>query len=217
METETIKLNVLLLSLGGVSLIELGGKHLLMGCDVLDPISVIGLLRGLEGVVLLLVVFFVETNLNAVCLYRRRVVFAIGRGMLWSISLGGGSLCCVFALKYLGLDVTPLFRATLPGDCLRLIRFLGVAGVVSPIAEEILFRGIVYGYFRKWGVCVAVMTSALLFALLHPGGISGLGVPLMGGVFFAVVFEVERDLRVPVVVHIAGNMAIYAGSFLGIL
>lgn len=39
--------------------------------------------------------------------------------------------------------------------------------VVAPLAEELLFRGYLYGKLRQYGVAVAMITTSLTFAFLH--------------------------------------------------
>ncbi|HJP66952.1 MAG TPA: CPBP family intramembrane glutamic endopeptidase, partial [Actinomycetota bacterium] len=40
-------------------------------------------------------------------------------------------------------------------------------GLVAAVAEEALFRRLIYGGLRRWGVAVAIIGSAVLFAALH--------------------------------------------------
>jgi len=52
------------------------------------------------------------------------------------------------------------------------------AAVVAPIVEEIMFRGVLYSWLRDHhGKIVSIVTSALLFAVVHPQGALGI-VPL---------------------------------------
>jgi membrane protease YdiL (CAAX protease family) len=87
-----------------------------------------------------------------------------------------------------------------------------VGGVVSPIAEEVFFRGILYGFLRRWGVLVAVVGSTVIFVLAHPI-ISGIRLTqIVGGLVFAVAYEVEGNLMVPITIHALGNLAIFSLS-----
>ena len=81
--------------------------------------------------------------------------------------------------------------------------------MVSPITEEIVFRGVLYGYLRRWGILAAIIGSTVLFVLAH--SIQGV-FPLtqvVGGIVFAVAYEREHNLLVPMVIHILGNLAIF--------
>jgi membrane protease YdiL (CAAX protease family) len=85
-----------------------------------------------------------------------------------------------------------------------------VGGLIGPVAEEIYFRGLVYGGLRRWGFWPALALSTLLFSLLHGGGP---GVPvtqIVGGLVFAVSYEIEKKLLVPIMIHVLGNLAIFS-------
>ena len=87
-----------------------------------------------------------------------------------------------------------------------------VGGLVAPIAEEIFFRGVIYGFLRRWGVLLALAGSTVIFVLAH--AISS-RIPLtqiVGGIVFAVAYEVEGKLMVPITIHVLGNMAIFTLS-----
>ena len=76
------------------------------------------------------------------------------------------------------------------------------------------FYLILYGFFRRWGVPVALALSTFLFVLPHLGS-SGLPITQMiGGVLFAAAYEMEGSLLVPIMIHAFGNMAIFSFSLL---
>jgi len=78
--------------------------------------------------------------------------------------------------------------------------------LIGPIAEELLFRGILYGFLRQtFGVPLSVMVSAVVFAIMH----GTLAAPqLAGGIVFAVAYEFSRKLWIPVGLHIGANSAV---------
>ena len=93
--------------------------------------------------------------------------------------------------------------------------FFLVGGVVAPVAEEILFRGLVYGFLRRWGAILAVILSTALFALAPP--LRGLPLTqIVGGLLFASAYEMENNLLVPITIHVLGNLAIFTLSALWI-
>jgi membrane protease YdiL (CAAX protease family) len=60
----------------------------------------------------------------------------------------------------------------------------------------------------------AVVVSTVLFALAH-SAFGGVGVPqIIGGIVFAAAYEIERNLIVPIIIHVLGNSAIFALSIL---
>jgi len=86
-----------------------------------------------------------------------------------------------------------------------------MAGVATAIAEEIVFRGVLFRIFEEGlGSVAALALSALLFGALHlpnPGATlwSSLAIALEAGVLLALVYMVWRSLPVCIGVHLAWN------------
>jgi membrane protease YdiL (CAAX protease family) len=100
-------------------------------------------------------------------------------------------------------------KTDIPSVHYEILLFFLVGGLISPIAEEIFFRGILYGFLRRWGMWVAVVISTLLFVIAHTTS-SRIPVPqAIGGILFAVAYEKEKNLVVSMVIHISGNLAIF--------
>lgn len=80
-----------------------------------------------------------------------------------------------------------------------------LACVIGPIAEELLFRGVLYSAVRKrtsW--VVAMLVSGALFALIHTNPLGF--VPIMGlGCLLAYLYERTGSLAGPLTVHITHN------------
>ena len=63
----------------------------------------------------------------------------------------------------------------------------------------------------RWGIPFAVLLSTLLFVMPHAPSF-GSAIPitqLIGGILFAVSYEVEKNLLVPITIHCLGNLAIF--------
>jgi hypothetical protein len=85
---------------------------------------------------------------------------------------------------------------------------------VAPIAEEVFFRGILYGFLRRWGVLLALILTTAIFVLAHPV-FPGIPVTQMvGGIIFALAYEIEGNLMAPITIHVLGNMAIFTLSLI---
>ena len=83
-----------------------------------------------------------------------------------------------------------------------------VGAIIGPIAEEIFFRGLLFTYLRHWGMIPALILSTAAFVLIHP--VQGMAVTqIIGGLLFGISFEFEKNLMVPIVIHVAGNTAIF--------
>ncbi len=82
---------------------------------------------------------------------------------------------------------------------------LFLATVVGPVAEELFFRGILYGWLRvRIGIGAGLFLSAVLFALLH-GNLTAF-LPILGlGLLFGWLYERTGMLAVPITVHVIHN------------
>jgi membrane protease YdiL (CAAX protease family) len=86
--------------------------------------------------------------------------------------------------------------------------WLGFLAVVcAPLAEEYLFRGLLYRALdREWGAWRAILASAAFFAIYHPA-ISWPPVAALG-VLTALLFRHGRRLWLAVAAHAAYNLVV---------
>jgi membrane protease YdiL (CAAX protease family) len=211
MAAKIIDLKTVLLSAAVILAVEFG-LHWVVWPAGIPPVALIGAARVLEGLLLLtLIQVSCPRGVAAIGLESKSVPVGLKKGLIWSA--GFGLLVLLIAgVLYLssGINAFEFMRGGPPAAKGGLWLFLFIGGVVSPITEEIVFRGILYGYLRQWGILAAVIGSTLLFVLAH--SIQG-AFPLtqvVGGLVFAVAYEKEQNLVVPVVIHILGNLAIFA-------
>ena len=197
MAANEIKLNTLIISILGIVAIELAAR-MLLSHNLLAPLTGVGLARLAEIIFLLTLIRFKENRLSTIGLTSPQIYRGLKRGVIWAISFGAAAGVVLFISYLAGINVTALFRMQLPSESNRFITFLLVGALIGPIAEEIFFRGILYGFFRRWGIPAAVLLSTLLFVLPHSHS-SALGIPvtqLIGGILFAVAYEIEKNLLV---------------------
>jgi membrane protease YdiL (CAAX protease family) len=117
-------------------------------------------------------------------------------------------------LHLAGINALRLLETPLPESIVSIFFYLLIGGVIGPLAEEIFFRGIVYGYLRRWGVFAAVAVSTLLFVLPHLTGGNLPVTQIVGGIVFALAYEKEKNLMVPITIHCLGNLAIFGLTLL---
>ena len=89
--------------------------------------------------------------------------------------------------------------------------------LISPLAEELLFRGVVYGYVRRFfDVRTAVVGSAILFGIYHGNMVQAVYAVILG-YFLAYAYEYLGDFKAPVLLHMEVNLlaVIFAYSGLG--
>ncbi len=84
-----------------------------------------------------------------------------------------------------------------------------VNGLIAPISEELIFRGIVYNRFRKhMKYLPSIVFSALCFGLYHQNIVQGSYAFLMGCVI-AWLYEKFGNFYIPVIAHIISNVTAY--------
>ena len=171
---------------------------------------VLGAARVLEVVLIVGTVYFLEHGLSVIGLDISTLSRGLIRGLLWSAGFAVIALLFYVVLYAVGINPMKFIKSSMPVE--GLAGFLLIGAVIGPIAEELFFRGVVFGFVRRWGAFAAVVVSTALFALAHSasGGVGLLQV--VGGVVFAVAYEVEGSLMVPVTIHVLGNSAIFALS-----
>jgi len=215
MEANEIKLSTLVISVLGIAAIELAAR-VLISRKILAPMSGVGLARVAEIFFLLALIKFREKRFTIIGLASTTVYKGFKRGLIWSISFGAGAAIVLFIIYLAGIKISALFGMQLPTESSRLITLLLAGVFIGLIAEEIFFRGILYGFLRRWGIPLAVILSTLLFVLPHSPS-SGPAIPvtqLIGGILFAVSYEIEKNLLVPITIHSLGNVAIFTLAFI---
>ncbi|MFD1397699.1 CPBP family intramembrane glutamic endopeptidase [Kroppenstedtia eburnea] len=78
-------------------------------------------------------------------------------------------------------------------------------GVIGPIAEEVLFRGVLMGVLAKRvGVAAAVFLSSAVFALSHVD-VAFLAPLFVMGLILGILYAYFKNLWVPILFHIVNN------------
>ena len=97
----------------------------------------------------------------------------------------------------------------------NIVLVLIAAGLLAPVFEEVLLRGILFRKYegatlRPW---VIVILSGVLFGLFHLNIVQGV-FATVGGILFALVFLWTKTLWAPILMHLANNVL---ASLLGYL
>lgn len=86
-------------------------------------------------------------------------------------------------------------------------------GILSPVVEEMVFRGIAYGSLQRFlPKTAAVAGSALLFGMFH-GNMVQMVYGTFMGIFLALYYDKYHKLSAPVLFHGAANTAVYLWSY----
>jgi len=89
-------------------------------------------------------------------------------------------------------------------------------GVIAPLAEELVFRGILYHELRRFlKMTSAMIISAALFAMYHGNSVQGIYAFLIG-LLMVYGYEYFGEFRIPVAIHMAANLLVYLFSYTGI-
>ncbi len=210
-EAKQIQVKTLALSIAAVAFVEAG---LAFSKAAFNPLLMLGVARLLELGLIVWIVNAVGGSVSSIGIDRARWLHGLRRGLLWSAGFGALSGIGFAVVFMAGINPLSMIRTSLPKNSADLLLFFLVGGIVAPVAEEVFFRGIVYGFLRRWGIVVALVLSTSAFAITH--GL-GHGFPLIqttGGIFFAAAYEIEKNLVVPITIHCLGNLAIFGLSLL---
>jgi hypothetical protein len=132
------------------------------------------------------------------------------RGFVWSAGFGALTALVWGVLSAAGIDPLRLLHPVPAARPVNPAMMFLVGGLIGPVAEEIFFRGLVYGYFRRWGFWPALALSTLIFTVLHAGA-GAVPIPqIVGGLVFATAYEVEKKLLAPITIHVIGNLALFS-------
>jgi membrane protease YdiL (CAAX protease family) len=213
MEADKISIKSPAFAIAAVLVIELMARVALTD-RIVTPLAGLGITRLLEVFVMLIVVYLAEKRLDVIGLSPGQILPGIRKGLIWAAGFGVIAGLSIFILLAFGFNALKMMRVNLTGGPPEIMLFFIVAALIGPVAEEIFFRGILYGFFRRWGVFAALVITTLLFVFSHP---TRTGLPItqaVGGIVFALAYEIEGSLMVPIVIHCLGNLAIFSLGFL---
>lgn len=123
--------------------------------------------------------------------------------LLWTILLILISIALVVVMDMLSVGTNNAKTDSLKSDLTPftfLIGFLSAA-VVSPIYEEIFYRGFLYTWFRRWGVRKAMIFSSFIFMIVHIPTYNTLPVNFASGLVFCWVYEKTGSIIPAIIIH----------------
>ena len=139
----------------------------------------------------------------------RRLAAGAGLGV---VTMLGSSILVAVLVQLSGSDAAPeqlILDEALAGGA-RTALALVAAVLLAPVAEELLFRGLLYRALRRRrGVVGALVISSLAFAVVHLDVAVTQPLALVGltlvGIVMALAYERSGSLVVPVAAHAAYN------------
>jgi membrane protease YdiL (CAAX protease family) len=130
-------------------------------------------------------------------------------GAVAGVALGGLAFGYEILLQHIPLTAPLIIQANVQLTALPRARaaLAFMAVLLAPVAEEYLFRGLLYRALdREWGGWRAVLGSAAFFAMYHPT-LSWLPVGAMGACS-ALLFKRTGRLSTSVALHMAYNFVL---------
>lgn len=158
-------------------------------------------------------------------------LFEVRLPTLREVGWGLAGLLAVFALlnimtvviEALGVETAENAAITQGREQPVLFLYLiGVTLLLTAPAEELLFRGLVQGLFRRaYGLIPGVVVASLLFGVVHWVALSGSGsrltyvaVATVLGLVLGVLYEKTENLAVPILVHGFYNTILFYAAYL---
>lgn len=82
-------------------------------------------------------------------------------------------------------------------------------GLISPFAEEVVFRGVIYNRLRRlYNPAIGIVASGILFGVFHGNLVQGVYGGCLG-MLMAYLYEKSGRLWIPFLFHAVANMAVY--------
>lgn len=171
--------------------------------------------RGIAGYALSALIGLVAFAAAFILRIRNLAVFGVRRvGWKWLLA-GAGFGVVAFVLSsvigsYLFLSgdthsaVEPTYQAAATGGALTLVASLLLGAVATGIGEELAFRAVLTNFLGRYGPWVAVLGSAVVFALAHGINLI-LPVAFVNGVIAALLFRKTGSVWPGVMVHLVNN------------
>lgn len=135
-----------------------------------------------------------------------------GPGAVPQLAAGLAVGTLLFALIVGAVAVAGVYRIMGPGDTSNLWPSLIGDGLAPAVAEEVIFRGILFRWIEEYaGSWAALIISSALFGLSHmenPNAdlMATVGIMLEGGVLLGGAYMLTRRLWFPMGIHAAWNL-----------
>jgi len=120
-----------------------------------------------------------------------------------------------FPLIYLGISVSLFINSLIikitlgntPSNINIILLIIGT-GIVGPILEEVIFRGIFLNKLKEsFSNKTAIILNVITFALVH-GNLVSIIYGLLMGIILVFVYEKYKNIKAPILTHIAANLIV---------
>lgn len=89
-------------------------------------------------------------------------------------------------------------------------------GIIVPLAEELLFRGVMFKRYREFGSFMkAAVLTAIFFGFMHSNSVQ-LVYSILLGIFLAYMYEKYGSFKAPFILHVSANLTSIIGMEAGL-
>jgi len=139
-------------------------------------------------------------------------------GVAGSLVLVGMMLTAEFVLAELGIELAENTAVeTGRANPVLFLYYIPLVLFLNVPAEELLFRGVIQGLFRRaYGIVPGIVAAGAIFGLIHWVALVGQGsaeayvaIAFLSGVILGAVYELTGNILVPIAVHSLWNCIVY--------
>ncbi|WP_082304925.1 CPBP family intramembrane glutamic endopeptidase [Planococcus glaciei] len=122
----------------------------------------------------------------------------------WTIVLIVVSIVLVIGMSFIGVGTENSKTESLQSQMTLLNFTIGFvsAAIISPIYEEIFYRGFLYRFFSsRYGVLSGMLISSLIFTVVHIPTFNTLPVNFVSGLIFSWVYQKTGSILPSILIH----------------
>lgn len=123
---------------------------------------------------------------------------------VWTIILIVVSIVLVIGMSFIGVGTENSKTESLQSQMTWLNFTLGFvsASIISPIYEEIFYRGFLYQFFSsRYGVLSGMLISSFIFTIVHLPTFNTLPVNFVSGLIFSWVYQKTESIIPSILIH----------------
>lgn len=123
---------------------------------------------------------------------------------IWTLALIVVSIALVVAMDLLGVGVDNSKTESIQSRLTPLNFFIGFvsASIISPVYEEIFYRGFLYRFLRsRYGIAIGMSVSSFIFMIVHLPTYNVLPVTFVSGLFFSWTYEKTGSVIPAIIIH----------------
>lgn len=139
----------------------------------------------------------------------------INNSNLILISLLGISISLIFNLVFSSINFYLPFTNTFELSTLPINIQILSSGILGPVMEELLFRGIVYNKIKKiYKPMKSIVLASFIFALFHLSNPLNILYAFMMSFVFIYLYEKFKSLWAPILMHVVANTTTIIAMFI---